>query len=780
MWASKAFGVQKAYWNNSANVDEERSGHLTSVLSQELQQIRNYVDGRLNCVHGPVNKYLTALKSGKVDRSQQEVFYQEIKSISLFSTGQMVDFCAMIFGYSVQILADLPPCAFCVVALGSLARGEMTPYSDLEYIILVERKTEKIAKFFEIFAMTSYFLIGNLRETTLNTMDIAELQNWFDDRQKNGFKIDGPAEWAGNIPTGKGSSAENTYIMTPAELLTTYKELLYKPKHESSRKTDLTSMLQYTKLIFTYGGGTAENLLAEFLIEKNKISPNADRRKMSIAMFEDDALRHNFRPDSGLNDKGYLIEAKRELHKYPSILIYNISIVLEFCELNSWDTLIGLHREGLISDSIHESLSFLLACSCYVRLATYLFHDSHDDRLCVLPAISGMKREDSLNYSSSLQAAKRWFMPQYLFVQHCEKSVPLKNHIAKCNKLAVGNLLQMEIELPTWLVQFQILYCCNNWVDAWDVFKTHVGFRVLQDNPEQIMFRMLKNVNQDLNHLWFFMEALGYALFQERHYQVACLCFQAFISIAKNLTEPVEESHCQLIIAKALDELGEGHIFLYLHEQAESEFKQALEIRAQYLDKNHALIGKTKMHLGRCIRLMMRYDEAERYMIEALQIFQQHASNDTIYDYYGDALPLRIPSYNLESSKNPDMVLQYLNNSSVSLARVLWHLAYLYFDLKYYQRALDYFKVSERMNKEVYGDRAGHKEISGSQFALAVCSAKMQQHENADRHLRNTMLIIAQVYKPRFVSLLKKADQRFGKSQWYYWFVAKKMRHTVI
>lgn len=36
------------------------------------------------------------------------------------------------------------PCDFEAVAFGSLARGEATPYSDLEFFFLVEHKTPKI------------------------------------------------------------------------------------------------------------------------------------------------------------------------------------------------------------------------------------------------------------------------------------------------------------------------------------------------------------------------------------------------------------------------------------------------------------------------------------------------------------------------------------------------------------------------------------------------------------------------------------------------------------
>ena len=82
------------------------------------------------------------------------------------------------------------------------ARGEATPYSDLEYLFLVDESTPESMRYFETLSMISYFLMGDLGETKLSYMAVQELHGWFDDKAKNGFKIDGLAKGAGNIPTG--------------------------------------------------------------------------------------------------------------------------------------------------------------------------------------------------------------------------------------------------------------------------------------------------------------------------------------------------------------------------------------------------------------------------------------------------------------------------------------------------------------------------------------------------------------------------------------------------
>ena len=44
--------------------------------------------------------------------------------------------------YCENVMGE-PPCKFAVVGLGSLARKEITPYSDFEHIIVLEEMSEK-------------------------------------------------------------------------------------------------------------------------------------------------------------------------------------------------------------------------------------------------------------------------------------------------------------------------------------------------------------------------------------------------------------------------------------------------------------------------------------------------------------------------------------------------------------------------------------------------------------------------------------------------------------
>ena len=147
-------------------------------------------------------------------------FCDMIKRQATIKNTRMKVLTGKILQHCIKMIACPQPCRFTAVALGSLAKGEATPYSDLEFMFLVEEKTDLLIKYFELLAMSVYFVIGNIKETPLKYMNIEELKN-FTDNGMNGFKIDGLQQKAGNIPTGNGTKEQkNKFILTVDELMT--------------------------------------------------------------------------------------------------------------------------------------------------------------------------------------------------------------------------------------------------------------------------------------------------------------------------------------------------------------------------------------------------------------------------------------------------------------------------------------------------------------------------------------------------------------------------------
>ena len=247
-WTREAFKLQKLYWGDNSSVDYETQKTLTNKLKSELEQIRDKYRVEIKFA----DELVSRVDGNNLDSRPHRGFCRMMKKVSTDCSEDMRRFAGRVIEESVGILNTAPLCDFDAVAIGSIAKGEATPYSDLEFIFLVDNDTCESLKYCNTLAMTSYFLIGNLCETKLSYMAIKELHGWFDDRGKNGFKIDGLADGAGNIPTGNNPQNENHFIVTPKQLAEKYKTILHNPDLKTAIRGDLTAMLAYTVSIYSH------------------------------------------------------------------------------------------------------------------------------------------------------------------------------------------------------------------------------------------------------------------------------------------------------------------------------------------------------------------------------------------------------------------------------------------------------------------------------------------------------------------------------------------------
>ena len=175
-WVEKAFELQKLYWGDNSATDLEAQKTLTNKLKIKLGSIRDKY--RKEIQHA---ERLVAQFDGKHANSTTQTEYHKLTmKVSLGCPEDMRNFARLVL--EERVLKTKPACAFETVAIGSIAYGEATPYSDLEYLFLIKNRAKKTVRYFEILAITSYFLIGNLGETKLSYMAIEELHGWFDDK----------------------------------------------------------------------------------------------------------------------------------------------------------------------------------------------------------------------------------------------------------------------------------------------------------------------------------------------------------------------------------------------------------------------------------------------------------------------------------------------------------------------------------------------------------------------------------------------------------------------
>lgn len=486
-WTQKAFEMQQKYWGGSSkNHTITAEMDLATELHKQLELVRQKARERLQKADETANGFSN--ESG-YDPELGQVFINCIKDISIQCTDHMILIAEKIISASVKVLEEMnekPPCPFSAVAIGSLARGEATPYSDLEYLFLLADKSPEIVKYFERLAVTTYFVMGNLRETKLSYMYIEELEpdRWFEDKSKNGFKIDGLRPNAGNIPTGNGDiKSKNHFIVTPSELTSRYAQVLNNPDRKAALFGDFTAMLAYMKLIYSHQSGG--ELLCQTKAMLATIEPNEQRRVVNFEMLQNDMKKFDFKPSRELHKKGYTVDVKDEIYRFPSLMLYDLSIVFDCIGDSVWETVESLTRNKHISEFMKSSILFQLACACYVRLSTYLYHDSHDDRASVAQPFSDPGVVKPLQ--------RRWPMPGNLLFAMCDLMIPLKHRLANALKnsstdcsAALNDVLHAEGNSATGLsIKLQTLIYCGWFIKAQELLSN--TFPALVDDPKSVV-----------------------------------------------------------------------------------------------------------------------------------------------------------------------------------------------------------------------------------------------------------------------------------------------------
>ena len=364
---------------------------------------------------------------------------------------KVVEFTRDIVKYAIKVCGT-PPCDFSLATMGSAAKGETTPYSDLEFFILIERSSVDIVRYFETLSMSMYFLISNLRETNLKYMNIEELRQdgWFEDTCINGFKIDGLLPNAGNIPTGNGSGTQpkNRFIKTVEEMVKDYVEVFNNPDNERSISGDLSAMMAFTKHV-----AGNEVIHKRFRTALDLVSPSKGRLLASANMLTSDMRKFDF---DFTDDITKLINLKTGIYRYPSLLVHDLKIINRVQASSSWDAIDIMTEKKLFSKEVSRSFKFALATAQYVRLAAYTHHQSQVNHISVLKP-----EKDSLVFPTP------WHFPQQLLTSLVFHLIPLKSTLS--HALNGVSRLITEVQIDEEILVALVCFYCEDYVKMLDL-----------------------------------------------------------------------------------------------------------------------------------------------------------------------------------------------------------------------------------------------------------------------------------------------------------------------
>lgn len=352
-------------------------------------------------------------------------FVEKAFAMSAECTSNLMQFAKQICCHSESLVGP-PPCHYTVIGLGSLARGEATPYSDLEFAYLVENQA--YSHYFNRLAMATYFNLNNLGETPLKGFYLEELidnygtkksSSWFKDMAMSGFKFDGITPSAGNIPTGNGLAGSRPLTFTVAELIDSYKKVLESPK---GAKTvgNISYFFATTVRIHSTDGG--KTIYGEFVSQRSSYEKEASKHRQAsqnrVSILKADIEAYQFVPDFEIGYHSQNAQVKSDIFRWPTLLAQNLNIVLLLEKTTPWEVYAVLREQKILSEELELYFQFTLAAALVIRNMAYLAHDTQRELISFLTASTQLDQD-------------RFYVPQSLFIILGCIIVPIKRCILK-------------------------------------------------------------------------------------------------------------------------------------------------------------------------------------------------------------------------------------------------------------------------------------------------------------------------------------------------------------
>ncbi|MCE5317116.1 MAG: tetratricopeptide repeat protein [Parachlamydia sp.] len=264
-------------------------------------------------------------------------------------------------GYS---LFGKPPCDCTFLALGSLSRKEMSPYSDLEFACLIETNTPQIREYFHKLVKWMELQVICLGET-----EIKVLAGGNKSPVHRGFSFDD----GGNTPIGKQSYFE--LIKTPQELAQCQSEKFYSEDLILSNVLRSVALITGSKKLYdgyvqsmqallnfrvkgkqTLREMRAGNLLAGHLVE---FEPQMNRQKEERTVFN----------------------IKAEMYRLPSFLISALADFFGIEKSSAWDKLDALEERHILCPKGVKNLKDALSAIMRFRICAHLHYKRECDEI---------------------------------------------------------------------------------------------------------------------------------------------------------------------------------------------------------------------------------------------------------------------------------------------------------------------------------------------------------------------------------------------------------------
>jgi len=634
--------------NNILIINQERQKQIKKIRAETTEEINSYSQ------EIPTQAPYKEKDNSEAKHQLHNQEHSKVQQIYQNCNEKLKDFAKELITQSKKDLEEIEVivphnCQYAVIALGSLARNEATPFSDIEFAILTEenieerlekegipkeqisKEIEKIKEYFRTLTKLINIKVINLGETTTGIQDIKEIKG--SSPTQNGFSLDGRAKGSCKTPLGNKhiikrelEEVEDNKKLTKEEKQQKIKEIkqeeyeLIAPPSQMAvfhnqewflRNNHFTTALSTVYLL--EGSSQAEKLIKEYHQEKDKIldqevatTSYLDQKDLAILA----SVSKTVNPlSSKLGDR---LKELPTLRKERALLLLQESIA-KF-ELTGGRT----QEKGRIFNPKYDS---------YIMVA--------------LPI-------NCLTYFYNIKENNVWDRFEKLFIGTKEEPAPLPIQTSETlNKEGIANLIWMldkvlQIRLKNYMAkgtqnENMVLLDGYNAKDREELIKKELGismeevfevyYVMLKFHSQVKAFTEQKKGNNEifLNELYCddsnFVKGNIYRLFLD--YDKSIECYKKTLEIEES---KLDKDHPK--ISTVLNNLGLIYNSKGEYNKAIKYYERALNIRESKLGKDHPDVAATLNNLGLAYNSKGEYNQAIKYYERDLEISEAKLGKD--------------------------------------------------------------------------------------------------------------------------------------------------------
>ena len=352
------------------NKNTDLIGKAHSV-KENIALMRNYVENELKDV-----QYISENISEKQVTHMEQCKTQKIQHLQAQIAAKYTEIMVDIACFCEEAMGE-PPCKYAIAGMGSLARKEITPYSDFEHVIVLENISdyEPKLRYFKWFSVIFHVIIINIQETILPSVMVDSLNNhpefgnWFFDAvTPSGISFDGMMPHACKFPLGRQTPTKRKPWKT--ELIKPVDEMLQYLQSGENLKNGYHLGDILTKVCFVFGD---HSVYTEFengvrtIVEK-QVENDVQHLRRQVA----DDLQ-NFATSLHVNKKPHdKINVKKDVYRSTTLFISALGRQHKLCDPSCFDILHSLQQSQRIDEFTKQKLEYVVAVACEIRLRWYM------------------------------------------------------------------------------------------------------------------------------------------------------------------------------------------------------------------------------------------------------------------------------------------------------------------------------------------------------------------------------------------------------------------------